>query len=119
MSPSNGPTDGTPPESPAPYAPPAAPTDYAPPGYPPPGYGHPPQGYAPPPPVNPRARSLVNWSHALGWGGLGTLLLIGPIIGFGSGSPTLAFVLMGAGLVSTIVGAILGQIGRSMQGRVI
>jgi hypothetical protein len=61
----------------------------------------------------------VSWSHGLGWGGLGFTLVIGPIIGFSLGSPLLALVLAGLGVVSMVTGAILGQIGRGMQGRVI
>jgi hypothetical protein len=46
-------------------------------------------------------------------------VILGPIIGLSLGSPLLALVLAGLGVVSTITGAILGQIGRGMQGRVI
>jgi len=69
--------------------------------------------------VDPKAQTLVKWSHGLGWGGLVFAVIIGPIVGFSLGSPLLALVLAGLGVVSTITGAILGQIGRGMQGRVI
>jgi hypothetical protein len=66
-----------------------------------------------------KARKLVNLSHIFGWGGLG-LLILGPILAAslrlgGKVGGGLAIV----GVLSAIAGAILGQIGRAMQGRVI
>ncbi|HEU4729522.1 MAG TPA: hypothetical protein VFT22_16595, partial [Kofleriaceae bacterium] len=65
-----------------------------------------------------RARTLVNWSHVLGWGGLGVLLVGTSFMGvmFGGAPAVVIGVLAG---ISMVVGAILGQIGRGMQGRVI
>lgn len=77
------------------------------------------------PPVSPedharaeQARKLVNLSHIFGWGGLG-VMLVGPILGAFAGSGTMAAILGGGGFVSAVAGAIIGQIGRGMQGRVI
>jgi hypothetical protein len=104
-------------------------TGHSPEGGPPPGYpGGPPPGYpgGPPPgypggpqPENPTAKRLVNLSQLLGWGGIALLILVGPILGVVAESGTLAVVFCGLGLVSAIAGAIVGQIGRAMQGRVI
>ncbi len=88
-----------------------------------------PEGYAPywgpppTPPENPRAKSLILWSHILGWGGL-AVLFIGSLIGGVAmsgpgGDPTLLIVLGGGGFVLAVVGGILGQVGRGMQGRVV
>ncbi len=65
-----------------------------------------------------QARKLVLWSHILGWGGLG-VLIVGSIAGGVLAGPTGAGVGAGIGVVSAVTGAILGQIGRGMQGRVI
>ncbi|MBA2543241.1 MAG: hypothetical protein H0V17_26605 [Deltaproteobacteria bacterium] len=74
----------------------------------------------PAPPTDNRqtAQKLVNLSHILGWGGLGLLLVLGPVVLFGV-NPTGGLVVMGIGFLSAFVGAILGQVGRGMQGRVI
>lgn len=64
------------------------------------------------------ARTLVMWSHILGWGGL-VVLFVGAIVGgmlFGVAGASGA---AGLGLVCAVVGGVLGQIGRGMQGRVI
>ena len=65
-----------------------------------------------------RARKLVNWSHVLGWGGLASLI-IGSIAAGGAAGPAGAGVVGGASLISMVVGGIIGQIGRGMQGRAI
>lgn len=65
-----------------------------------------------------KAKRLVIWSKGLGWGGLGTLFLIAPIVGFNVSGP-LGIIVGAMGLISAIVGAVLGQVGRGMQGRVI
>jgi len=65
-----------------------------------------------------RARTLVNWSHLLGWGGL-AMLVVGTSTAGALGGPTPAVVIGGISGVSVIVGAIIGQIGRGMQGRAI
>ena len=61
------------------------------------------------------AQKLVNLSHIFGWGGL---IVLGPVVLFGV-NPTGGLVVMGIGFLSAFVGAILGQVGRGMQGRVI
>ena len=95
---------------------------------PPPGYlggppaahpGAPPPGYPGPPPENPKAKRLVNLSTLLGWGGIGMMFLLAPIIGIAVKSFPVGAVLCGLGFASAIAGAIVGQIGRAMQGRVI
>ena len=74
------------------------------------------------PPLSPQqqtAKKLVTISHALGWGGLG-LLIFGPIVGFAalhSGKVAAAGAIVGA--LCAFGGAIVGQVGRGMQGRVI
>lgn len=78
---------------------------------------------APPPPEfaeNARkANQLVNLSHILGWGGLG-MLILGPALAAGLGlGGTLAGILALLGVLSAIGGAVVGQVGRAMQGRVI
>ncbi len=100
------------PTNPPPAAgpPPGAPNPYGAPGQPP--------GTVPPG-ENPKARKLVRLSQWLGWGGLVFTLLIGPILGALSGVIELIFVLMGLGFASMVAGAIVGQVGRAMQGRVI
>ncbi|HEX7837892.1 MAG TPA: hypothetical protein VF469_10545 [Kofleriaceae bacterium] len=99
-------------------------------GYPTPAYpGHPANpGYAPPVPVigpsaeqlarEARARTLVNWSHALGWGGLVVLIFGTGVAAAAAGGAAAAVVGVLSG-ICVIVGAILGQIGRGMQGRAI
>jgi hypothetical protein len=64
------------------------------------------------------ARKLVILSHILGWGGL-LVLLVGSIIGGRVAGGTGAAVGVGVGLVSAVTGALIGQVGRGMQGRVI
>jgi hypothetical protein len=64
------------------------------------------------------AKKLVMWSHILGWGGLG-VLIVGSIAGGVLAGPTGAGVAAGIGLASAVTGAIIGQVGRGMQGRVI
>jgi hypothetical protein len=58
------------------------------------------------------------WSHILGWGGLGVLVMgtIAAAALFGAAAAGGTAVV---GIVAAIVGGILGQIGRAMQGRVI
>ncbi|MGE0547336.1 MAG: hypothetical protein AB7O24_08925 [Kofleriaceae bacterium] len=65
-----------------------------------------------------KARKLVNWSHVLGWGGLGALVVGAPVAGAIAGAVGGAIVAGGA-VVSAITGAVVGQVGRGMQGRVI
>jgi hypothetical protein len=119
----------------APAQPPPLPQQFAP---PPPvaGYGgpqpvlpyavpypnYPP--YPPPPkPEDPRVRKLIFWSRVLGWGGL--VMFIGGSCAGGLATrhdPTLqavGIVIGVVGVAAAIVGGILGQIGRGMQGRVI
>ena len=97
--------------SPNPYAPPLAPM------------GAPTGPAAPVPPhVAERARTaqrLVTISRWLGWGGLVVLCFgsIGVIVLTRSGEAGGAVALLG--MVSATVGAIIGQVGRAMQGRVI
>ncbi|HUJ59164.1 MAG TPA: hypothetical protein VLX92_11750 [Kofleriaceae bacterium] len=87
--------------------------------------------YAPPlpqvamPPPSPaqlahaaRARTLVNWSHVLGWGGLGLLVVGSPVMLAAAGGIA-AGTLAGLAAIAVVVGAVLGQIGRGMQGRAI
>jgi len=113
-----------PPPRPAPGVPPPLPPI----GVPPPPVAVLPYGaryYPPPPapPVNPRAAKLVKWSSILGLGGL-CMFVGGACVG-GLASRHEAWqgvagiVVSVTGLVAAIVGAILGQIGRAMQGRVI
>ena len=65
-----------------------------------------------------RARKYVTWSHILGWGGLVMLFAGSALIGALVAAP--AGVLVGvASFISVVVGAIIGQIGRGMQGRAI
>jgi hypothetical protein len=65
------------------------------------------------------ARKLVNLSHIFGWGGIGVLFVLGPVLGVALHSGTLGVVVAGIGGIGAVVGAVLGQIGRGMQGRVI
>jgi hypothetical protein len=65
-----------------------------------------------------RARKLVNWSHALGWGGLGMLIVTTPVVAGVMGAAS-AGVVGGLSGISVIVGAVIGQVGRGMQGRAI
>jgi hypothetical protein len=65
-----------------------------------------------------RARTMVNWSHVLGWGGL-AMLLVGTSTAAGVGGSAPAIVVGVLSGISVIVGAIIGQVGRGMQGRAI
>jgi hypothetical protein len=94
------------------------------------GHGGPPPlahplGYAQPyppgarPPENPKARRLVRISEIMGWGGL-LLLVLGPLaVGIALGSGALAAAVAVIAVVSLVVGAVIGQVGRAMQGRVV
>ena len=64
------------------------------------------------------AAKLVTLSHILGWGGVGLLLVAGPGIAIAVNG-TVGVVVIGLGLISAITGAVIGQVGRGMQGRVI
>ncbi len=64
------------------------------------------------------AAKLVMLSTIFGWGGLGLLLAAGPALAIAVHG-TLGAVVMGLGLVSAVAGAVVGQVGRGMQGRVI
>jgi hypothetical protein len=65
-----------------------------------------------------RAQKLVNLSHVLGWGGLATLI-VGTIFAGVLGGAAAAGVVASVSGLSAIVGAIVGQVGRGMQGRAI
>jgi len=65
------------------------------------------------------AKTLVMWSHILGWGGVAVMFLGAGFAGLAFRSATAASMVAGFGLVAAIVGAVLGQIGRAKQGRVI
>lgn len=65
-----------------------------------------------------KARKLVTISTIMGWGGVGFLLVIGPGMAMAI-HPALGGILMGLGFLGAIAGAIIGQVGRAMQGRVI
>ncbi|MBS1117959.1 MAG: hypothetical protein H6Q90_187 [Deltaproteobacteria bacterium] len=65
------------------------------------------------------ARKLINLSTIVGWGGLGSLLLLAPTLGVVLHSATLGGVIAVVGAGGALVGAVVGQIGRAMQGRVI
>ena len=64
------------------------------------------------------AQKLVKLSTIFGWGGLGLLLVAGPALAITVNGP-LGVIVIGLGLVSAIAGAVIGQVGRGMQGRVI
>ena len=65
-----------------------------------------------------RAQRLVAWSHVLGWGGLGLLVLGAPVCA-AFGGATAGLVSGGVFAIAMVAGAIVGQIGRGMQGRAI
>ena len=65
------------------------------------------------------AKKLVIWSHILAWGGIALAIIGALAAGSLFRSATGATVAAGCGGVSLVVGAILGQVGRGMQGRVI
>jgi len=64
------------------------------------------------------AQKLVMLSTIFGWGGVGCLLALGPGVAIAVNG-MLGAVIMGLGLISAIAGAVIGQVGRGMQGRVI
>jgi hypothetical protein len=65
------------------------------------------------------AQNLVTASHWLGWGGLFMMFILGPTVGIAADSSTLGGSVSGLGFVCALVGAIIGQVGRGMQGRAI
>jgi hypothetical protein len=65
-----------------------------------------------------RAQTLVTWSHLLGWGGLVVLFVGTGIAGVAAGPAAGAVVGILSG-ISVVVGGIIGQVGRGMQGRAI
>jgi hypothetical protein len=65
------------------------------------------------------AQKLVTLSHIFGWGGLGVLFVLAPVFGIALRSGTLALIAAAIGAIAAVAGAVLGQIGRGMQGRVI
>jgi hypothetical protein len=65
-----------------------------------------------------KAMTLVLWSHILGWGGLGLLIVGGAGAAILAGGGAGAFVAAVA-MVAVVVGAVIGQVGRGMQGRAI
>jgi hypothetical protein len=64
-----------------------------------------------------KAKKLVLYSHILGWGGLGLLIAGSITMGILVGG-TGALVTAGLGALCAVTGAVLGQVGRAMQGRV-
>ncbi|MDP3277561.1 MAG: hypothetical protein Q8Q09_20410 [Deltaproteobacteria bacterium] len=82
-------------------------------------YGAPPNGIQPVDPSAQQAAKLVRYSSLLGWGGL--LLATAGACGVGAltRNSTLIAVVVALGFGGAILGAIVGQIGRAMQGRVI
>ena len=86
--------------------------------------GYPPYWGPPPtPPENPRAKTLIFWSRILGWGGI-AIFLFGSIVGSvvmsaPAHDTTVLIVSAGGGFGIAAVGAVIGQVGRAMQGRVI
>ena len=77
----------------------------------------------PPKPEDPRVRKLIFWSKVLGWGGVA--MFVGGSCAGGLATRhdpeirVIGVVILGVGLVAALVGGILGQVGRGMQGRVI
>jgi hypothetical protein len=65
------------------------------------------------------SRRLVVISNWLGWGGLALIFVGAPLAGFAGNSAAGAGVTAGIGGLAAIAGAIIGQIGRGMQGRVV
>jgi hypothetical protein len=65
------------------------------------------------------AKTLVMWSQILGWGGVGVMFVGAGVVGVLVSSATAASVVAGLGLVMAIIGAVIGQVGRAKQGRVI
>lgn len=64
------------------------------------------------------AKKLIMLSTIFGWGGIGFLLVLGPGLAIAVNG-MFGAVMMGLGLISAIAGAVIGQVGRGMQGRVI
>jgi len=77
---------------------------------------------APQKPVDPKkealAKKLVIASHILGYGGL-VLMIGGCVLTAAINNETAGIVVIVLGLLCAIVGAIIGQVGRGMQGRAI
>jgi hypothetical protein len=65
-----------------------------------------------------KAQKLLLWSRILGWGGIGMLFIGAPTLGLGVNG-VLGGVAAVIGIAGAITGAVLGQIGRGMQGRAI
>jgi hypothetical protein len=65
-----------------------------------------------------KGENLVKWSQRLGWGGLATLVVGSTIAGIAIG-PAAAVAVGVASGASVLVGAVVGQVGRGMQGRAI
>lgn len=66
-----------------------------------------------------KAKKLVGWSHLLGWGGLGLMFIGSIVVGIVAEQAEPVMFTAGLGFVLAIVGAIVGQVGRGMQGRVL
>ena len=66
-----------------------------------------------------KARKLVIASHILGYGGLVVLFFGSFIVGYVFHSEMAGIITGMLGLISSGVGAVIGQIGRAMQGRAI
>lgn len=64
------------------------------------------------------AAKLVMLSHIFGWGGIGFLFLLGPVL-LATVNVPLGGIVCGLGALAALAGGILGQVGRGMQGRVI
>lgn len=64
------------------------------------------------------AQKLVNWSHVLGWGGLASLF-VGTGFAAAAGGPVAGGIVGVLSGISVVVGGIIGQVGRGMQGRAI
>lgn len=65
-----------------------------------------------------KARRLVGWSHLLGWGGI-ALCVIGAPTMLAVSNAAVAGTTVAIGMICAVVGAIIGQVGRGMQGRAI
>lgn len=69
------------------------------------------------------ARRLVGISHWLGWGGIAMLFIGPPAVARATRGSSVGLMAMGGvaalGLLMAIVGAVIGQIGRAKQNRVI
>ncbi len=64
------------------------------------------------------AKKIIVWSRILGWGGLGLVFVLCPI-SVVAGAEEGGVLIATLGFLSAIAGAVLGQIGRAMQGRVL